>query len=758
MIRSDATSARELKHDVLNADLVVVGGGMAGTCCAIMAAREGLKTVLIQDRPVLGGNASSEIRLWVLGATCHMGSNNRWAREGGIINELMTENMYRNPDSNPLIWDTVILEKVLEEPNLTLLLNTAAYEVGKSKSDPDTIESVTAFCSQNSTRYTIRAPLFCDASGDGILGFLSGAAFRMGAEKREEFDESFAPGKEYGELLGHSIYFYSKDAGYPVKFVPPSFAIKNVPERIPKYKQFSDKSTGCNLWWIEYGGRLDTVHDSETIKMELWRVVYGVWDYIKNSGNFPAAENLTLEWVGHIPGKRESRRFEGDYMLTQDDVIKRTQFDDAVAFGGWSIDLHPADGVFSERPGCNQYHSPGIYPIPYRTLYSRNIKNLWIAGRIMSSSHVAFGSTRVMGTGAHCGQAAGMAAAICKRDKVLPRDVGSGSRLRELQLRLHRLGQHIPNQLPTDPDDLAQHATLSASSTLKLASLPADGPVAALEPNRAQGQMLPLRKGAIPTITLHAKVAQPTTLQLEIATSKTPDYHTPDRSIESFAIALQPGDDVPVVLKPTQPMPHDGYAFVIVRPNEHVQLRYSSKRLTGVLRTHNHRIEKLSNIGYDDYPVFSPPRRPGAQNFAMEIAPALVPYAATNVLTPAQRPTNQPNAWVADWSDKSPTLSLKWKQPQSIGRVELFFDVDYDHPTENVLYRHPDRGMPFCVKKFRLLSADGTVLAEHDDWRQPRFVLKLDRPIRTDGLKLEILAMNSPEVPPASVMQVRVYA
>src|SRR5205823_12707042 len=141
-----------------------VGGGMAGTCCAITAARAGIKVVLAQDRPVLGGNASSEVRLWILGATSHMGNNNRWAREGGVIDELLVENTFRNPEGNPLLLDALLLEKVVAEPNITLLLNTAVFEVHKS--DADTIRCLRAFCSQNSTVYELIAPLFCDASGD----------------------------------------------------------------------------------------------------------------------------------------------------------------------------------------------------------------------------------------------------------------------------------------------------------------------------------------------------------------------------------------------------------------------------------------------------------------------------------------------------------------------------------------------------------------------------------------------------------------
>jgi hypothetical protein len=363
MIIEHATNRRELHSVEINTDLVVIGGGLAGVCAAIAAARHGVKTVLVQDRPVLGGNASSEVRLWVLGATSHLGNNNRWSREGGILNEILEENLYRNHQGNGLIFDTILLEKCITEENLTLLLNTAAFDI--EKSDPDTISAVHAFCPQNSTRYLLRAPLFCDASGDGLVGFMAGAAFRMGAESKEEFGEGFAPDAEYGQLLGHSMYFSTKDVGVPVKFIPPSWALKDI-TKIPRYRQFNTNMQGCNFWWLEYGGRLDTIHQTEEIKWELWKVVYGVWDYIKNSGNFPEAETMTLEWVGHVPGKRESRRFEGDYIIRQQDVVDQTHFDDVVSHGGWAVDLHPADGVYSEKSGCTQWHSKGVYGIPWR--------------------------------------------------------------------------------------------------------------------------------------------------------------------------------------------------------------------------------------------------------------------------------------------------------------------------------------------------------------------------------------------------------
>src|SRR6266540_3460265 len=174
LIHPPTSETRPLLTRRHSCDLAIVGGGLAGTCCAITAARAGLKVVLIHDRPVLGGNSSSEVRLWVLGATSHMGNNNRWAREGGVVDELLLENQFRNSEGNPLIWDTILLEKAVTEPNLTLLLNTAVHDL--EKSEADTIRCVRAFCPQNSTAYEVAAPLFVDASGDGILGFLGGGA------------------------------------------------------------------------------------------------------------------------------------------------------------------------------------------------------------------------------------------------------------------------------------------------------------------------------------------------------------------------------------------------------------------------------------------------------------------------------------------------------------------------------------------------------------------------------------------------------
>ena len=770
---------RELKVERFSPDIAVIGGGLAGVCAAITAARSGCRVVLVQDRPVLGGNASSEVRLWILGATSHMGNNNRWAREGGLIDELLVENLYRNPEGNPLVLDTIILELAVNEPNITLLLNTAVHDL--EKSDPDTIKSVRAFCAQNSTTYEITAPVFVDASGDGIVGFLAGAAFRIGAESRAEFGEQFAPEKPSMELLGHTIYFYSKDTGRPVKFTPPSFALRDI-TKIPRWRDIQFNDTGCRLWWLEWGGALDTIHDSEKIKWELWRVAYGVWNHIKNSGQFPEAETLTLEWVGTIPGKRESRRFEGDYMITQQDIIEQRQHPDAVSFGGWAIDLHPADGVYSAQSGCQQWHSKGVYPIPYRAMYSRNITNLFLAGRIISASHIAFGSTRVMATCAHGGQAVGLAAALCVKNKLMPRDLLAASRMAELQRELLRRGQFIPGVALDDPADLARQAEITASSELKLAELTPSGETLPLTASWAM--MLPVQQGAMPAVECLLDVSASTTLQAELRVSSKPENHTPDVTLAKEEVTLAAGSRIRLPLKFNAAIDTPRYAFVCLMANPDVSVHLSDQRVTGVLavtQKFNGAVAKSPRqgpppgSGIDSFEFWIPQRRPAGKNLALRIEPPLEAFGAANLTNGFARPTNQPNAWVADFAHGQPTIRLTWDEPQTIARIELSFDTDFDHPMESVLMGHPERVMPFCVRE--VLVAEGVrvpmrasdnsesherspetdpALAELTHNHHSRRTIRFSQPVVTDCLELRLVAPSAHV--PATLFEVRCYA
>jgi hypothetical protein len=559
-------------------------------------------------------------------------------------------------------------------------------------------------------------------------------------------------------LLGHSLYFYSKDIGRPVKYIAPSFALKDITE-IPRHKSFNATDQGCKLWWIEYGGRLDTIHDTEKIKWELWRIVYGVWDHIKNSGLFPEAESYTLEWVGTIPGKRESRRFEGDYMLTQQDLVEQCPHDDAVAYGGWSIDLHPADGVFSDMPGCNQWHCKGIYAIPYRCLYSRNLNNLFLSGRLISASHVAFGSTRVMATAAYAAQAVGVAAKIAIEKNVKPGEVGQY--MGELQKRLIRTGQFIPGITTADEADLVQEASLTSSSEYSLSQLPEDNGLMTLTEGFAQ--MIPVQATQVPELYMHVHAHQSTTIKIELCRSSRRGSFTPDHVLEEKQVALTPGKNC-IPLAFTQEIPEPQYLFLIFRKNEQAAIYLTTQRLTGILSLYQTKNKAVSNdgvqippsnIGMDQFEFWIPKRRPEGFNMALSFAQPLCVFSVGNIRNGPARPLYGPNAWVADLKDAKPEVRIRWKEKKRVKTILLSFDTDFDHPMESVLQGHPESVMPFCVRNYTLYAAGRKLLFEKKGNYQTRNLIELKTPVETNELILQV-EHPSKDVP-AAVFEIRVY-
>lgn len=453
--------SRATTEKTLDADVVVVGGGMAGVCSAIAAARNGASVVLIQDRPVLGGNSSSEIRMHIVGADCHGSRNDTDARETGILEELRLECAVRNPQRSASMWDLLLYEWVKREPNITLLLNTSC--VGVEVASENRIGAVIALRNSTEDVFTVRGKVFIDCSGDGRLGIEVGAEFRKGREGRDEFGESLALPKPDNKTLGSSILFVTRKHDRPMPFKPPDW-IRKFPhcEDLP-HRAHSSWEYG--FWWVEWGGELDTIKDNERIRDELHAIALGVWDHIKNSGLHPESENWALEWIGFLPGKRESRRFVGDYILTQHDLQRGEVFEDGVAYGGWSIDLHPPEGIDTKEPPNIAVKIP-LYNIPFRSLYSLNIDNLLFAGRNISATHVAFGSTRVMGTCSMMGQGVGTAAALCVQYNCTPRELGKEA-IKELQQLLLKQDAYIIGVSNSDPHDIARTAKVRASSEMR---------------------------------------------------------------------------------------------------------------------------------------------------------------------------------------------------------------------------------------------------------------------------------------------------
>jgi len=435
-----------IRHE---ADFCVVGGGLAGLCAALAAARHGAHVILMQDRPMLGGNASSEIRMWVCGAH---GPNNR---ETGIIEELLLENRYRNPWRNWSLWDIVLLGAAWQEPNLKLLLNCSCNQARMSD---NRIVSITGWQTTTQSWHTVEAALFADCSGDSILAPLSGAEYRLGREARDEFGEDIEPDQADAQTMGMSCLIQPREYDHPQPFIAPDWADDYPdPDAFPHREHRVGRT---NYWWIELGGDGQAIRNTEQIRDALVRAALGVWDHVKHHGEH-GAQNWALDWVGLLPGKRESRRYVGDHILTQSDVRSGGHFPDLVAYGGWTMDDHHPSGL--RWPGLPTIFHPAPSPfgIPYRCLYSHNIANLFCAGRNISASHAALSATRVMATCATIGQAVGTAAALAIRYNLSPRGVYR-ERLAELKQTLLEDDCYLPWNPRTVPS-LSRQAQLVAS-------------------------------------------------------------------------------------------------------------------------------------------------------------------------------------------------------------------------------------------------------------------------------------------------------
>lgn len=425
-------------------DLVVVGGGMAGTCAAISAARLGLTVALVHDRPVLGGNNSSEVRVGLSGLI----HQQPYPRLGDLVDEIGPIGHWniweakRDPDSPRSKRIMAVIEKnpekkehnagaasnyedekkgkaVLAEKNIRLFLNQHVVRVEKAGGS---IVAVIAQDIRSNRETRFQGRWFVDCTGDACVGFLAGADYRVGREARSETGESEAPEKADTQVMGTSVQWYAAKQDAPVSFPLCPWAL-----------QFNEKTCSKSThgdWDWETGMNRDQIADIEQIRDHALRATYGNWAYLKNSCS--AKEKYAawkLEWVAYIGGKRESRRLMGDIILKQQDVVGHAVFPDASVTTTWSIDLHyPSPQNSKDFPGQEfrsiaKHVKVTPYPIPYRCFYSRNVDNLFMAGRNISVTHVAMGTTRVMRTGGMMGEVVGMAASICKQHNTSPRGV-----------------------------------------------------------------------------------------------------------------------------------------------------------------------------------------------------------------------------------------------------------------------------------------------------------------------------------------------
>jgi hypothetical protein len=733
-----------MKHIDHQYAFVVVGGGLAGICAAVTASRKGVKTALVHDRPVLGGNASTEIRVPPVGATqC----NFAYSRETGIIEELFLNNLYRNPTWSQEGWNLELESLVRNESNLDLFLNSTVCKVETTNSSTDTatksIHAVVAYCSMAETWHRFEADYFADCSGDGVVGASAGAHYRYGVEAKSEFNERMCPEFATPETMGMSLQMRARNVGRFVPFIKPEWVKLTLQaEDFGPYRPVSEQffpDTG-GFWWLEWGGALDTIHDTMAIKNEVQGITIAVWDYLKNRS--PIAQQLEsyeLDWLGAVPGKRESRRFEGDHILTMHDIDTQAYFEDAVAFGGWGFDHHPPGGFHDKiNPSTHEY-LPGPHNVPLRSLYSRNITNLFFAGRNISATHYALSSTRVMLTCAQLGEAVGMAAAQVSETKNEIRLLNNSTLIRNIQQNLQCIDHHIHACPILLDSDCAPKATVSASSIYHSSEASTTWATEYLQ--GARMQMISVNTSEVDEIQIKVDVLQTTILQYSFHQGPANASTFPEVLLCTQTVELLPGEsqwvNLPIHCKINLP----GWHFLIFENNPYIrlhviesppgQLRYYPRPedpirpnpfSTWTLRSLAIGQNKAADA--DGAPVTAPSWNEYALQFkshspflafsyACKVWPEQPIYEPQMVVNQFSRPTNLPNLWVSGITDfnQPEWINLEWNQPVAFRRIQILFDSALHFHFGQSWQGYQVNAIPSIVKQYKIVAnfADGTV-------------------------------------------------
>lgn len=764
-------------------DLVVVGGGISGVSAAISAARCGMKVALVHNRAMFGGNSSSEIKLFPENNSAQQ----PWIKEGGIIEEIHTEERVRNQDyylegTMNAHWDLVLYEWVIREKNITPYLNTHMHKVFMN--DESHIESIFAIQLGSEKSFSLTAPYFVDATGDGVLGSLSKADFRWGREARDEYHESLAPANPDETVMGNTLFFRAKDSGKLVPFKRPFWAAKFPTDSSLVHREHSFIDGG--YWWIEIGMPYHPIKDNNETAHEGLRQLLGVWDHIKNEQctevDRKKAEQYGLEFVGFWPYKRASRRIIGDYVITQKDIQNPQPLDDAVAYGAWHIDVHVPGGILANHK--EPYAPPAsdrnwqdlctmVYPIPIRSLYSRNIGNLMMAGRPISCSYLGFASSRVLPTGSICGQAVGVIASLAKKYHTLPKDIARLHTSEAQQIILRQDG-YIPAIDNIDPNDLARKAKVSASSFSKM-TFP--DPNEDIELNFPLAQLFPVSSDQISQVSLLLKSnkEEPETVRLGLREAP---FVWDFRSEEDIKIAesIVPANNdgwitfefeiriIPGKLYYVYTDKHPGIFWKSFKDSENKSSEIPVGTTAAVLPEKTAYSEK-SETFRELFPDVSLKDIPGAgksghwnpltmgKSLCLKLVPESNPYRPENVIKGTNRPDKWSNIWISDPEKGLPaSLTLEWESPVEFNTVQLTFDTDQNKIVTLPLFRYPE-----CVKDYTLEYFNGSswnqIIKEEDNYMRRR-VHKFDK-VKTNKLKINIMATNG--VNTARIYEIRVY-
>ena len=777
-------------------DIVVIGSGIAGICAAIAAARLGCDVILLENDAVLGGNSSPNLGIHISGAH----SFHPYASETGIVGELEEEGAYLHAKilthgyhyNIARQWDSLLY-------NLMSDVGVKVHRRHHAKlpiMDGNRIKSVLVEdLATYKTKLIDVNICVIEASGDGQVAKEAGAqlalerseGFRMGREAKSEFNERNAPDVADKITLGTSVTALVRKANQPVKFVPPD----GTPEFVPGYGYSRDASGNCLyghsswhpdaefcfLWHTETGGQLDTIEDEHEIYEELLKQLYSAWNHIKNEAHPKESENWELVWVSPKAGKRESRRFIGDYILTQTDVENARQFPDAVAYGGYAVDVHDPVGTQVKII----FHSvPPLYSIPYRCLYSKDIDNLFLAGRLVSGTHLALGTVRLQKTLGAAGEAVGTAAHLCKKYNCSPRDVYHHhiNKLQQLLLKNDATILGIKNE---DPDDLAREAAVTATSesyfecTELTDFLPLD--------NCTRGIMLWNWGAKVEEVQLYLMNENSAEVPIDLTLSlyqspkkwKEPNAGKKPPHIKGPANRMEWGNDNTIAKFQTIAQSH-----AVLPPNFVGWVRFSFPADFKL-------IEKDVTSDEDRYLLTLPQtsgvswgRHKATYDFAVrcwatansteyvtepethlfKLSPRPLYGEAVNVINGYNRrfATNPVNMWISKPGEPLPqSLILDFGEPKSFCQVNLTFDTFY----------RTYREMPFncdkevsemCVKDYALEIWDGkswkSIVEVADNYRRHR-VHKFDR-VTASKLRLTVKATNGAGWT-ARVYEVRVY-
>lgn len=714
--------------DIVKSDLTVIGAGPAGMCAAIAAARRGLRVALVHSRPVPGGNASSEVAVSINGAAANGNGPSVYARETGVIEDIKMKILSLNQTTLhnhsvkdwPMI-DAAFLDMLSAEPNIDLYLNTTAYDV---EMDGGEIKAVLALQTGSERSFRFESPLVADCSGDGTVAFRSGASFMWGEEGREDYGESLAPPEATGYIMGSTLLLFTRDAGMPVQYRRPDFAYDvteqpfwpNVKRELHRGISRNDKLFN-GFWWIEIGGLRDVIGDNENITWELRKIVYGLWDYIKNSGDFEDVDTLALDKVTTFVGKRESRRFIGDHVLSQVDIDEKRDFPDAIGTGGWTMDVHAQDGLYDPREATFWHFVPGMYNFPYRVLYSKDVPNLFIGGRLISATHVAMSSTRIMCTCAVGGQAIGTAASLCLAHGVKPREI-TGGYMDALQAALVADDQTIVGFADMPGVSLLAGAKVTASSTKAYENM-LDGTPHPLAVDSCLALPCQARIDSVEVGVVNGEQT-PQTLTVEVYTGKRPENYIPEVYVKTFTVDIAPGFDGYLALPVDAAHQGDHKLYLNFKANPALSLYANQRRYTGFVTFTSRINEEREKYPKSGHLLL---RRIKPNLCFRNVLPAMALYAPENLINGQTRPHGLPNLWISGEAEKTPQrIEIALAKPTDIGAFTVFFDTCLEEDNFRAI-------SPCFIKRYTITaeSADGVFEETLDGCVGRRFVHQLGR-------------------------------